>query len=1111
MKDTHSAYNTATAIKAKRNQPISLCAVGALDDRSHLLTFITCLALFFHGHQASVNRVSLSAVSRAAAVGHNSANTMTAATEMRMLLASALSCCMLLLVCPTSVRALYEDQIGKLDWYQQHVGHVQHAHFHHHTIRNTTSLLLASSHSILAAIRLPPSTASASSQHTNDLSSLLQWRNRAELGEVVAASHLFPSSLISVFAPSGIVRAHSPSSGGLQWESGTWHHSRPTMLDEVNVQRRGGDFADVLADVTATVLPLHTDSTSSAASSVAVQYGEQVRVYDVKEGDELWRWSGVSGDSSTHQHLLGITVTEGAVHAVSVGDSGQKRVSVTALDATNAAVKATTHVDMAVADPLSPQHIHVSQFGFIVVLHQSTNIIDLIHIDSGGQYRTSSSVVGSLLPTEHRTAKSFELSNDVRFPSRHFLLTSSSAQHVLAVVDGAVSHITSIPSQFHVIPSSSIVSSSSAVWYAAVHVNFAPNKPEIVCNVYRTDSDEPVFSAHRLWHDHGGVQRGWLSVSADAQTQQRPHARVVLVSDDHTLSYIEDAEWHWDRDEALSSITAMAWSDLPVDSDIDVGAHSYPGLFERAALQVRSVYRTVQSLIRTDWMSVFSTSKSLVTVREHTGPLVTDEFGLRKLAIAATATGKLYAFVSDSGALVWQYPIAKQGARVWRLEMISPTVLLVVTEEAGASFTVHELNALAGTTISSRVVAPHIETLVVTPYKTRNGQHIVLLTDADRVYVHPHTAEALALLQPHLHTLFYHHVDLALNAVTGYAVSAHTAVPTSLSHLQASQVWQLSFPSDVERIASIAESHPFRTVQSAVRVVGGGDGGLLYKYLNPNLLMLATERVDAGGKPLVPSVKKSTDPSVSVYLLDTVSGVVYDKWVHRGAVGPVHCAQNENLLVYHYYNLNMAHYEMSVIELYEPRDAESLSLLHAVRSVGSHAAPLSSFTEPPPYAIQQAYLFRSAVKSLAVTHTLRGITSAELLTVLPTDQVLAIPKHLLDPRRPTGEPSNLDKAEGLIPYMGELPIQAQGVANYNRSIAHCRQLSTSPALLESTSLVCAWGVDVWCSRVTPSGTFDLLNEEFNAPFLLLTVTAVIAAIVATRQMAKRKELHSAWK
>ena len=50
-------------------------------------------------------------------------------------------------------------------------------------------------------------------------------------------------------------------------------------------------------------------------------------------------------------------------------------------------------------------------------------------------------------------------------------------------------------------------------------------------------------------------------------------------------------------------------------------------------------------------------------------------------------------------------------------------------------------------------------------------------------------------------------------------------------------------------------------------------------------------------------MKRTTDPSVSVYLLDTVSGIVYDKWVHRGGVGPVHAVQSENLLCYHLYKV----------------------------------------------------------------------------------------------------------------------------------------------------------------------------------------------------------------
>ena len=488
---------------------------------------------------------------------------------------------------------------------------------------------------------------------------------------------------------------------------------------------------------------------------------------------------------------------------------------------------------------------------------------------------------------------------------------------------------------------------------------------------------------------------------------------------------------------------------------------------------------------------------------------------MRKLVIAATAVGRLLAFENEHGAEVWSTAIAQPGDSIWRIALASPSVLLVVTHSPATGYTIHEVDPLSGALSSSRAVTQHLETLVVTPYVTESDQRIVLLTDGDAVFVHPHSAEALALLQPHLSTLFYHHVDLATDTITGYSLSSalhdYPLVSSTRSSLRAAQVWQLSFPA-TEHVAAIAASHPFHTVQSSVRLVGGGDGGVLYKYLNPNLLLVATERGETAGRRLVPSVKRSTDPSVSVYLLDTVSGAVYEKWVHRGGAGPVHAVQSENLLVYHYLNAATQHYELSVVELYEPRDADALTLLHAVQSVGAASPPLSSFTEPPPYAIQATFLMRTAVKGLTVSHTLRGITSKEVIALLPTDQLLALPKPLLDPRRPTAaEPSALDRAEGLVPYSGELSWAGAQVLNYNRTVMHLREAGTSPALLESTSLVCGWGVDVWCGRSAPSGGFDVLNEDFNYAFLGMTVTAVLAAIAVTRSWAKNKELALAWK
>ena len=47
--------------------------------------------------------------------------------------------------------------------------------------------------------------------------------------------------------------------------------------------------------------------------------------------------------------------------------------------------------------------------------------------------------------------------------------------------------------------------------------------------------------------------------------------------------------------------------------------------------------------------------------------------------------------------------------------------------------------------------------------------------------------------------------------------------------------------------------------------------------------------------------------------------------------------------------------------------------------------------------------------------------------------ILALPKRLLDPRRPLA-PTIEEKEEGLIPYLPELPIPHQSILNYNQTV-----------------------------------------------------------------------------
>lgn len=77
-----------------------------------------------------------------------------------------------------------------------------------------------------------------------------------------------------------------------------------------------------------------------------------------------------------------------------------------------------------------------------------------------------------------------------------------------------------------------------------------------------------------------------------------------------------------------------------------------------------------------------------------------------------------------------------------------------------------------------------------------------------------------------------------------------------------------------------------------------GDRSLKYRYLNPNLLFVAT-----GPSPSASGQVSPDEQSVSVTILNTVTGGVLHTQVHQGCAGPVHAVVSENWIVYVMRNL----------------------------------------------------------------------------------------------------------------------------------------------------------------------------------------------------------------
>ena len=150
---------------------------------------------------------------------------------------------------------------------------------------------------------------------------------------------------------------------------------------------------------------------------------------------------------------------------------------------------------------------------------------------------------------------------------------------------------------------------------------------------------------------------------------------------------------------------------------------------------------------------------------------------------------------------------------------------------------------------------------------------------------------------------------------------------------------------------------------------------------------------------------------------------------------------------------------------------------------------------------------------------------------------MALDKRFLDPRR-TPEPSASEREEGIIPLTDSLPVvpqvltllrwhffvyfQKKEVENlihgclqayvtHSLQVEGLRGIATMPAKLESTSLVFAYGVDLFFTRVAPSRNYDSLTEDFSYALLLLTIVVLVAAIFITWVLSEKKELAEKWR
>lgn len=507
---------------------------------------------------------------------------------------------------------------------------------------------------------------------------------------------------------------------------------------------------------------------------------------------------------------------------------------------------------------------------------------------------------------------------------------------------------------------------------------------------------------------------------------------------------IRNGEVAWTRPEFLSRTVSAVWAVLPEEESLahqlEVESHQSP-----ISAYIHRVTRHIQDLKHFPaWLQNVPTRllDSILGKPKDTtiDDIQQDTFGFHKLVTVVTEDGRLAALdVGSRGKVMWNVDLKKFAPDT---TFQSPTLkahrgYVEVKDSTfkGSMF----VNSTTGGILSSQGLQTHVPLV-------SEGQELVSFQLVD-------------------------------GALKGTLESQPSSEP----------VWSFT-PPNGERIVNYATRPLKDPVASIGKVLG--DRKVLYKYLNPNLV-------------LVTAVHDSAR-TASLYLLDSASGQLLHTISHDDVdtSRPIPSTISENWFTYSFTTDSASGppargYQLVVADLYESPLPDDRGPLGASSNSSTVQPSDSKGDAAKPYVISQSYQIPAEISHMTVTQTKQGITSRELLVTVPaTNSIIGIPRQVIDPRRPFGrDPTAQEQAEGLTKYAPVIHFDPKWYLTHKYEVLGVKDVITSESGIESTSLVFAYGLDIFGTRVAPSFAFDILGKGFNKISMLLTVAALFVGVL----------------
>jgi len=620
----------------------------------------------------------------------------------------------------------------------------------------------------------------------------------------------------------------------------------------------------------------------------------------------------------------------------------------------------------------------------------------------------------------------------------------------------------------------------------------------------------------------------------------------------------------WTRHDSLSSPVDIIIADLPPSTpDLEsTWTSTQPGIKARLTAEFLPLLSNFRPLTAEEQR--FLTAHHAKT--NHNNRPTRDADGFRRQVLVMGSSGTMGSLHTGDGRLLWTLhfssPDDNSGSKEVEWKMVKWTVphdpsetSLVAVLEISASnskVTAHVIDPTTGTVVHSSTIytTSTVGSIEIVPLPRR--VHVGGASAADQYMyaivekppssvggwgnvpkvagvfpVDVDTDMAIQALHNAQQEVYYWTVLNSINSinssssssssrVVGYALSAWSSSSAGLD-ITLTQRWSMELLPTTTTISTkklevlaTATRDASEAVYSAAKPLGNGD--ILLRYLNPNIAVIITGQ--GSGSSTLSLSSSSSSPELTITLLDTVTGRILHSEKHAGGTGPAHAVVTESLAAVHFWSVPEHRWIVASIELYNvaPHGLGVGSL--AVKETNT---TISSWDVPQLKVESKTFFTKLPAAALGITKTGRGITAKKILLGTPTGQIYMMDRRHIDPRRPVLPPGSKPNAaaaaagEGLPPYHPELPVISTAFATLNNRLAGgLTGLKTEAAMLESSTLLIGWGIDVFFARLAPSQTYDMVPEDFPFALLVISVVGLAVALVAVRMAVKNRATRMKW-